>query len=388
MASPIFTRPFRRVFAANVMSDLSLNLFVHFPGFLRDLGAREALIGLIVAVAVLTSVSLRPGVGQVMDRRGRLPIVRAASITRLVVALLFFTIGSIGPWVFVVRAVYGVSTAVVFTGLFTYANDLMPPERRTQAIALYGLSGMVPGMFGAALGDLVIHRFGFDGLFVAMAMCDLVALLIVLTLRPLARTGSFALGMGFRRLARLAGLRPVWLLTISFGLVFGSLQTFMRTFVDTSHVGSVGLFFFAYSSTAVALRLSLSWAPDRFGYARILYPVIAAQAVGIALLAGVDNTPRFVVAAMLAGSGHAFLFPVLARLAVERSPLEDRGSAAGLYTAMFDIAVLVGAPILGFVIERSGYPAMFRSVAVAIVVAATSFWLLERRSFGAIEVGA
>ncbi len=379
MASPIFTRPFRRVFAANVMSDLSFNVFVHFPGFLKELGAGEALIGLIASVAVLTSVSLRPGVGQAMDRRGRLPIVRAAAVTRLAVALLFFTIGSIGPWVFVVRAVYGISTAVVFTGLFTYANDLMPPERRTQAIALYGLSGLVPGMFGAALGDVIISRFGYAGMFVAVAAFDGLAIAVISRLRPLPRTGTFVVGIGFRRLVRLRTLRSVWLLTVCFGLVFGSLQTFMRTFVDASGVGTVGLFFFAYSTTAVVLRLSLSWAPDRFGFSRILFPVVLAQALGIALLSGVDSTPRFFVAAMLAGAGHAFLFPILGRLAVERSPVEDRGSASGLYTAMIDVAVLVAAPVLGVVIEQLGYPSMFRVVAATILLSAVGFAILERR---------
>jgi MFS family permease len=378
--APIFTKRFRRVFAANVFSDLSFSIFVHFPGFLRSLGAREALIGTIASVAVLASVSLRPGVGQLMDHQGRLPIVRKASMLRVITAFAFLTIGSIGPWVFVVRAVYGVCTAVVFTGLFTYANDIMPPEKRTQAIALYGLSGMIPAMFGAALGDLVIGWFGFAGLFVVMGLLDAGGLLVIRTLKPLPKVGSFAQRVGFRKLLVVRSLRPVWALTLAFGFVFASLQTFMRTFVDTNGVGTVGLFFFAYSSTAVVLRITLSWLPDRLGFARVLYPVIGCQALGMFLLSGVETTSRFVIGAMLAGAGHAFLFPVLARLAVERSPVEDRGSASGLYTAMFDVAILVGGPVLGLVIERSGYPAMYRVVTVVVVLSALMFFWLERSS--------
>lgn len=379
MQSPIFTPPFRRAFSANVFSDISFNLFVHFPGFLKGLGAGEALIGTISSVAVLVSVSLRPGVGQVMDRRGRLPVVRVASVARIALVFLFFTIGSIGPWVFIIRALYGLCTAVVFTGLFTYANDLMPPERRTQAIALYGLSGMVPGMFGAALGDLVIGLWGFTGLFATMAIFDLASALVIRTLQPLPRIGSFANRLGFRKLASQPRLRPVWVLTLSFGFVFSSLVTFMRTFVDTNQVGTVGLFFFCYSATAVALRLSFSWAPDRFGFQKVLYPVVVAQVAGLVLLANADTVPLFVVSAMLAGAGHAFLFPVLARLAVERSPEEDRGSASGLYTAMFDLAILVGGPVLGLIIEQRGYRPMYLTVAGVVAFSVGLFSILERR---------
>ncbi len=379
MRSPIFTPPFRRAFVANVFSDISFNLLVHFPGFLKGLGAGEALIGTIASVAVLASVSLRPGMGQIMDRRGRLPIVRLASLLRVGAVFLFFTIGGIGPWVFVVRALYGICTAVVFTGLFTYANDVMPPERRTQAIALYGLSGMIPGMFGAALGDVVIARWGFDGLFATIALFDLGSAIAIRTLKPLPRIGSFANRLGFRKLGLQMTLRPVWVMTLSFGLVFASLQTFMRTFVDVNGVGTVGLFFFAYSSTAVALRLSMSWAPDRFGFKRILYPVVVSQATGLILLSGATTLPRFVAGAMLTGAGHAFLFPVLARLAVERSPDEDRGAAAGLFTAMFDLSILVGGPALGLIIEGSGYRSMYLTVAGVVIVGVLAFAALERR---------
>lgn len=378
MDAPIFTKRFRRVFLANAFSDLSANLFIHFPGLLRDLGAGEALIGAIASVAVLVSVVFRPGVGQAMDRRGRLPIVRVAAVVRVVATVSFLTIGGIGPWVFVVRAVHGLSTAVVFTGLFTYANDLMPPERRTQAIALFGLSGMIPGMFGPATGDVILHRFGYSGLFVTMALLDVVALMVIRTMKPLVKTGSFAQRLGFRKVVAVPGLRSVWVMTLSFGLVFSGLQTFMRTFVDTNRVGTVGLFFFAYSATAATLRLFMSWAPDRLGYKRVMYPVILCQAVGLFLLSGVSTVPRFVVGAMLTGAGHAFLFPVLARLAVERSPAEDRGSATGIFTAMFDLALLVGAPTLGLLVESRGYAAMYATLGAIVLVAASVFAWMER----------
>jgi MFS family permease len=375
--APIFTKPFRRAFAANVFSDLSFSVFVHFPGFLRLLGAKEALIGTVASVAVLASVSLRPGVGQLMDRQGRLPIIRKAATLRIITAFAFLTIGSIGPWVFVVRAVYGVCTAVVFTGLFTYANDVIPAERRTQAIALYGLSGMIPGMFGAGLGDIVLGWFGFTGLFVLMGILDIGSLLVIRSLDPLPRVASFA-RLGFKKLLAVPSLRPVWALTLCFGFVFASLLTFMRTFVDTNGVGTVGLFFFAYSTTAVALRVLFSSLPDRLGFTRVLYPVIGCQALGMFLLSGAETLPPFVLGAMLAGAGHAFLFPVLGRLAVERSPLEDRGSATGLFTAMFDVAILIGGPVLGLVIEASGYTSMYRVVALVALSSALIFYRFEK----------
>lgn len=378
--SDLLTPPFRRVFLANFFSDLSFALLVHFPGFLSALGAGEALIGLVVGVSVAVSVAARPGMGQLMDRIGRIPVIRVAGLIRVLAMLGFLAIDHIGPGVFVLRAVYGLSLAVMFTGYFTYAADLIPAHRRTQGMAVFGLSGMIPGMFGAALGDLVVARAGFTGLFLVVAALDLVTLAVAATLRPLPAAPSLKERPRILTLARVEALRPVWLLTLAFGLAFGSLLTFMRTFVDATGVGSVGLFFACYSTVAVLLRLAFSWLPDRAGYPRVLYPALAATVAGVGMLAVTDSAGELATAALLAGTGHAFVFPILSRLIVERSPAENRGAAMGLYTAAFDLAILAGGPLLGLVIELAGYPTMFTLLALLVALGAGGFARLDRRT--------
>jgi predicted MFS family arabinose efflux permease len=375
----VFTPQLRRAFAVNFFSDLSFALLVHFPGFLKQLGAREALIGTVAAVAGLAAVTVRPWVSQEMDRRGRRPLILAAGAIRLVVAPLYLTIDSMDAWTFVVRSAYIVAVAVSFTGIFTYAGDVAPPMRRTQALALFGLSGMIPGMFGAALGDLIIDRAGFSTLFMVVVGLDAMTLLAATRLDPAVGRSAAHEQVGFRRVITVRALVPVWVMIGVFGAVFGSIQTFLRTFVDTTQIGSVGLFFFAYSTTAVVLRLSLSHLPDRVGYRRVLYPAIAFQALGMVMLATTDRLADLVLGGILAGTGHAFMFPILSRLVVERAPAADRGSAMGFFTALFDIAILVGGPVLGVVIENFGYPAMFFILAGLVTVGAFGFHRLDPR---------
>jgi predicted MFS family arabinose efflux permease len=170
----------------------------------------------------------------------------------------------------------------------------------------------------------------------------------------------------------------VWVLIAVFGVAFGGVQTFMRTFVDDVGIGTVGLFFACYSTTAVVLRLTLSSLPDRLGHARVLYPAVGSLVAGMAMLATTDRVADLVVAAALAGTGHAFIFPILSGMVVERAPQVDRGSGIGVFTATFDVATITGVPVLGAVIERVGYPAMFVAVAVVVVAGAVLFLRGER----------
>lgn len=374
----VFTPAFRRAWAANFFSDLGFALLVHYPGFLKQLGAGETLIGAVAGFAGLVAVLARPGVGQALDRLGRRRVIVTAAVMRVVAAALFFTVGSIGPWVFVVRALYGLGLAVVFTGLFAYAADVVTPARRTQSLALFGLSGLVPGMFGAALGDLVIGLGGFDALFLLVMLLDLVLLATALRLDPVMGLSTAGGKGGFLRILRVHTLRPVWVLVAVFGVAFGGVQTFMRTFVDDVGIGTVGLFFACYSTTAVVLRLTLSSLPDRLGHTRVLYPAVGSLVAGMAMLATTDRVADLVVAAALAGTGHAFIFPILSGMVVERAPQADRGSGIGVFTATFDVATITGVPVLGAVIERVGYPAMFVAVAAVVVAGAVLFLRGER----------
>ncbi len=378
MRSDLLTPAFRRAFVANFFSDLSFTMFIQFPGFLARLGAREALIGTVISVAVLASIVSRPFVGESLDRIGRIPVVTASAALRVVTVLSFLLIDRIGPAVFVARAVYAIVLAVTFTGLFTYAGDVIPPGRRAQGIAIYGLSGMLPGMFGPALGDLLIGFGGYRAFFIAVAAVDLVLLLVVRTLRPLPDAPSLAGRTPFLRFVREPALRPVWILTLVFGLAFGTIITFLRTYVDAVGFGSVGLFMFGYSGTAVVLRLTVSWLPDRVGHRRVIPVAIGFLVGAFVLLAVADGVGMLVAAAILGGTGHAFLFPILGKLTVDRSPAANRGAGMGIFTAVFDLAILVGGPVLGLVIEAFGYPAAFLTVAGLAVIGGAGFFVGDR----------
>lgn len=375
----IFTRPFRRAFIGNFLSDLSFSMFVHFPGFLKGLGAGEAVIGAVASVAAAAAIAARPWAGQTMDRYGRIPLVRMAAMVRIGATFSYLLIDEMGPMVYVIRAVYTVALAVFFTGLFTYANDVMPPERRGQGIAWYGLSGMTAATFAAALGGALIERFGYPGLFLGMAVAEFGALAVSLSLKPLAERPKLGPQGGALGILAHRSLTPVWVLTFGFGLGYGGVLTFMRTFVDTEGVGSVGLYFAAYSGAAIAARVTLSWLPDRLGAIRTAYPSVLLFASGIALLAFVGSTATMAVAAVVSGLGHAFMFPILGGLTVERAPEDRRGVALSVYTAMFDLGPLLGAPILGLVIERSGYTPMFLILAATIGVTLAIFTHTNQR---------
>ena len=129
---------------SNFLYGVSFSLFIHFPGFLSEIGADAAEVGWIYGFTALTAIGIRPAVGAVMDRNGRRVVILAGNLLNVEVIGLYFTIDGLGVWVYVVRIVHGLSEALLFTSLFTYAADHVPERRLTQGLGVFGVSGMLP----------------------------------------------------------------------------------------------------------------------------------------------------------------------------------------------------------------------------------------------------
>ena len=79
---------------------------------------------------------------------------------------------------------------------------------------------------------------------------------------------------------------------------------------------------------------------------------------------------HLVLAAIACGVGHGFAFPIISALVVTRAQPDERGSAIALFTALFDLGVLLGGPCFGVSARYGGYPATF-ALAAALCMSAT-----------------
>ena len=379
-APRLWTRPFALVSLSNLLQGTSFSLFVHFPGFLAEVGADAVEVGWIYGLTALTAIVVRPAVGAVMDRRGRRVVILAGNLLNVSVIGLYFTIDGLGPWVYTVRILHGLSEALLFTSLFTYAADHVPPQRLAQGLGVFGISGMLPVSLGGLLGDRVLAVGSYDALFAIAAALGLVALLSALPLRDrvLDATAEAASHSSFWQGLIRPDLLPIWWITTVFAFAMAAAFTFLKLFVLELGAGSVGGFLTTYTGVAIALRVFLGAVPDRVGPKRVLLPALLAQAAGFVVLAHAGDAGDVLLAGLLCGIGHGYAFPILFALVVSRVDAGIRGTAMAIYTGLFDLGVLLGGPGLGFVIEHFGYSVMYGATAAIVVLGSIVFAVWDR----------
>lgn len=378
----LFTRSFVFCALANLFQGLAFNLFLHFPGFLSELGAGEVQIGLIFGLTALVSIGLRPTVGVFMDTRGRRGVILFGNVLNVAVLGLYLTVVEISIWIYVVRVLHGFAEALLFTSLFTYAADQVPERRLTQGLALFGVTGMLPISLGGVLGDVVLAWSGYDALFLLSLAFAVVALAFALPLRDAPRPEHHDSGTESRGFLAALGqpdLLPLWWIATIFAIALASIFTFLKTYVMETGIGSIGGFFTAYTAVALVFRVFLGWLPDRIGPKRALYPALAALAAGFLLLSRAETAAGVALAGVMCGVGHGSAFPIMFGLVVSRARVTERGSAMAIYTGLFDVGVLVGGPSLGLVISLWGYSSMFATAGALVAFGSTIFAWWDRR---------
>jgi MFS family permease len=376
----LFTSAFVRAALANAMLSLAVCLFLHLPGFLQQLGAGEAHIGRITAAQALGAILAWPLVGRVMDARGRRVVMLAGVMLFIAAIGLYLSIHALGPRVYWVRLLDGAAAMMWYTALFTYAADLVPEQRRTEGLAIFGISGLIPIGLSAQAGDVILAYATYRELFLGALGFAVIGLILCLPLRDV-RPIHGEQGVPQRSILATAAQRnllPVWFAASSFFIAVLALFSFMKTFVIATGIGSVGSFFSAYALIAVSLRVFLSWLPDRLGPRRMLGIAMPCYAAGLVVLSLADTPGHVFAAGLLCGAGHGYTFPVLFSLVVARARPQERGAATAFFTALDWLGLLLAGPVVGYVIERTGYGRSFMGLALLIAMGMGVFYALDR----------
>ena len=124
----------------------------------------------------------------------------------------------------------------------------------------------------------------------------------------------------------------------------------------------------AFGCAFIGVRLLFAGTITRYGGFRVAQVSFLVEAAGLALLWLAPSAGLALMGAALTGCGFALVFPAIGVEAVARVPAGSRGAALGAYSAFLDLALGVTGPVAGYISGGFGYPAIFLSAALAVLV--------------------
>ena len=140
---------------------------------------------------------------------------------------------------------------------------------------------------------------------------------------------------------------------------------------------ALGWLFSAYSWTYVLAQLPAGWVIDRIGARRALIIALLASAacsVLIGAAAWFAHGLALLIALRVAqGALHAPVGPAAGQSISAWFPSAERGKAGALFASSTYLSLALFAPVLGWVMQRFGWPAMFFVLACAVLAVAIAW---------------
>ncbi len=319
-----------------------------------------------MGIASLSGILVRPGVGYILDHKGRRGILWIGSLIFLFTHLFYLFIDHLGVGLFLVRLLHGLGVGTLIATFFTLAIDLTPPLQRIRGISLFAISGQLGGTLCIPIAEALVQRYGFQALFILCATMSVITLLLCLFIRDTAER-DIPIAPYWKEALK-ANLSVPFLTTFIFAIGLASVMFFIKPYAISVGIHQIASFFIAYTGAAMGIRLIGSHWPEQYGIRSALIFALLSMALGIVLIVLIPSTKGLIVSGILCGTGHGLIVPILSGWVVSCGGESFRGGFMTLYTMVFDLGVLIGSPLLGLIVKQWSYTALYIAAAGLILL--------------------
>ena len=371
----LLSKPFVLLLCVQFCFGLSFSCFFLLPKYLaREFHATADAIGAVAATALVAGVVASPLMGTWLDRGGRRPFITLGALVNGLSGGAFVFVHAISAPLYALRAVHGISYALVFNAILTLAADLAPPKKLGQAIGLSGAAGMLANAIAPAIAESIAEHRGWGLVFLLSGAAALFAALLSLGLseprsvRDATVSAALPLAAGLPSAPTLV-LQPqrlgAFVCALANGSAFGVMFTFTQPFALTLGASKVSGFFVGYTLCALSIRLFLGNLADTYGRRRIAFVALVLYGLVAAMTSQLRPGLMFVAGGGL-GFAHGLLYPAINALALEGVPRARRGAVMSYFFACFNTGFAVWVLGMGVLAKSRGYPIVFVATGVLV----------------------
>ncbi len=328
------------------------------PDYLTKLGGREY-VGWIIALFTLTAGLSRPFSGKITDTVGRVPVMAFGSLVCFICGFLYPYL--ITVWGFLMlRLMHGFSTGTKPTATSAYVADVVPANRRGEAMGTLGLFTAMGMSLGPAIGSWLTHAYSMNVMFWTSSAFALLSIAILLQMpETLVNRQPFRF-----RLLRLKKdeifdkhALPPFIIQLLQAFSSGVVLTVISALSTSLHITNRGLFFTVYTVASLAIRLLFSRSSDRYGRVPVLFISSTILAVSMVLLILTDSTVWFWSAAICYGMSWGMNTPTLQAWTADLSDERTRGRAIATVYIALEAGIGLGAVASGWLLNQVGIEA-------------------------------
>lgn len=324
-------------------------LIPELPDYITQLGGAKYkgwTIGLFTIAAGLS----RPISGKLADSIGRKPIMIFGGLVCIAMSLLYPLFVFVSGFL-LIRFFHGLSTGFMPTGTVAYLADIIPVNRRGEAMGLIGVMNNIGMMSGYASSSVIVRYLGLTNMFYLSGVLAFLSVFFIITMKEsLHKPESIKLAHFKLKLADVWDSRAkepavLMLLTVT---MFGAIITLIPDYSVGLGIQNKGLFISIMTVSTILTRLFTSKLSDIRG--RIYSCKIGTSFwLVAAVLLMFRQVELFYVAAVFCGLASGINSPALFAWAVDVARGERAGRAMATLFIALEAGITIGAVVSAFI---------------------------------------
>lgn len=360
-----YTVDFFLLCASSFLFFSSFNMIIpELPAYLSSLGG-EDYKGLIIALFTLSAGLSRPFSGKLADKIGRIPVMMVGATVCFVVGLLYPLLTFVSGFLFL-RFAHGFSAGFTPTGASAYVADIVPFQKRGEAMGIQSLFGSLGMAAGPAVGGWIASIWSINTVFYCAAFTAIFSILILLKLKEtLQEKESISLSMfklNRHEIIEKRVLLPSIILFLSV-FSFGVVLTIIPDFSTYLGIKNKGLFFAVFTISSLGIRLIAGKTSDRYGRVVVLRAAVVCMMLAMVAVAYAESKAVLLSSGVLFGAAVGMYSPTTTAWVVDLSLDKFRGRALATMYIFLESGIGVGAVISGWLYANN--PENFRLVFLA-----------------------
>ncbi|MDG1045289.1 MAG: MFS transporter [Bacteroidia bacterium] len=236
------------------------------PDYITSLGGGDYK-GFTIGLFTISAGLSRPISGKLADLIGRRPVMIFGGLVCVVVSFFYPLFSSVFGFLFL-RFIHGMSTGFMPTGTVAYIADIVPSDRRGEAMGLVGVMNNVGLMSGNALSTNIVSVIGLNNLFLLSGLISVLSISIVFWMKETLphpqklSFKSFHVKLSDFWDSRAKDPAIVMLLSVT---VFGTIITLIPDYSVGLGINNKGLFVSIMTISTVLVRLFTAKFSDKYG---------------------------------------------------------------------------------------------------------------------------
>jgi MFS family permease len=350
----IYTTQFWLLCVSSVLFFASFNMIIpELPDYLTKMdGAKYK--GFIISLFTVTAMLSRPFSGKLADMLGRKPVIIFGAAVCIICSALYPLLSTVTGFLFL-RLVHGFSTGFSPTGVAAYVSDIVPAERRGEAMGIVGTSGAIGMAGGPAVGGALANQWGLDTMFYVSSFLAFASILISLrvreTLKEKHRVSWQMLKVSWNDIYEPLVLAPCLVMLLT-AYAYGTVYTMLPDLGFTMGIKNKGLLFVYFTLSSLFIRLIAGKASDVYGRVTILRLSVVMIVLAMVVLAVAHTKWMLVLGVCLYGLGQGSTSPTLLAWATDLSDENFRGRAIACFYICMEFGIGLGAFCSGLIFSN------------------------------------